>query len=97
VILTAVLPEGISFVRATDEGAYDPGARTLTWNLGEMKAGARRELAWNGVAQAAGDMKAKFRLRAGQQLRQELTWTTRVVEDGAIRQTAGTTTKTSGE
>jgi uncharacterized repeat protein (TIGR01451 family) len=97
VILTAVLPEGIGFVRATDNGAYDPAARTLTWNLGEMKAGARRELAWNGVAQAAGDLKATIRLTAGQQLRQEISWTTRVAEDGAIRQTVGAAAKTFGE
>jgi uncharacterized repeat protein (TIGR01451 family) len=97
VTLTAVLPEGLGFVRATDNGAYDPVTRTLTWNLGEMKAGARRELAWNGVAQAAGDLKAMIRLTAGQQLRQEITWATRGVEDGAIRQTAGTATKTAGE
>jgi uncharacterized repeat protein (TIGR01451 family) len=97
VTLTAVLPEGLGFVRATDNGAYDPATRTLTWNLGEMQAGARRELAWNGLAQAAGDLKAMIRLTAGQQLRQEITWATRVVEDGATRQTVGAAMKTAGE
>ncbi len=97
VILKAVLPEGIDFVRATDSGTYDAATRTLTWDLGEMKAGAQRELAWNGIAQAAGDLKTTIRLTASQQLRQEITWTTRVVEDGAIRQTVGAAMKKVGE
>lgn len=97
VVLTAVLPEGLTFVRATDNGAYDPATRTLTWNLSELKAGEQRELAWNGAAQAAGDLKATIRLMAGQQLRREIAWTTRVVEDSTVRQAVGTATKTPGE
>jgi uncharacterized repeat protein (TIGR01451 family) len=97
VVLTAVLPDGLNFVRATDNGAYDPATRTLTWNFNELKAGEQRDLAWNGAAQAAGDLKATIRLTAGQQLRREIAWTTRVVEDSTVGQAVSTATKTPGE
>ena len=50
---------------------------------------------WPGTARpsAAGDLKATVRLAAGSQTRREIAWTTRVVEEGAVRQAAGVVEK----
>ena len=95
-MLTATLPDGLAFVRGTDNAAYDPATRTVRWSLGDVQPGERREVAWNGTAKGAGDLKATFRLAVGAQTRKEVAWTTRIVEEGAIRQ-AGVFVKTSGE
>ncbi len=65
VVLTATLPDGLTFVRGTDNAAYDAATHTVRWDLGDVQPGERRELAWNGTARAAGDLKATFRLAAG--------------------------------
>ncbi len=64
VVLTATLPDGLAFVRGTDNAAYDAATHTVRWDLGDVQPGERRELAWNGTARAAGDLKATFRLAA---------------------------------
>ena len=44
-------PEGLEFVSASDGGNYEPGSRTITWNLGPQPAGSKKDLT--------------FKLRAG--------------------------------
>lgn len=44
-------PEGLDFVSASDSGNYEPGSRTITWNLGAQPAGGKKALT--------------FKLRAG--------------------------------
>ena len=44
-------PEGLEFVSASDGGNYEPGSRTITWNLGAEPAGGKKPLT--------------FKLRAG--------------------------------
>ncbi|HKB06516.1 MAG TPA: hypothetical protein VKD90_30250, partial [Gemmataceae bacterium] len=44
-------PEGLEFVSATDGGNYEPGSRTITWNLGPQAGGSKKDLT--------------FKLRAG--------------------------------
>jgi uncharacterized repeat protein (TIGR01451 family) len=44
-------PEGLEFVSASDAGNYEPGSRTITWNLGSQPAGGKKPLT--------------FKLRAG--------------------------------
>lgn len=44
-------PEGLEFVSASDSGNYEPGSRTITWNLGAQPAGGKKPLT--------------FKLRAG--------------------------------
>lgn len=44
-------PEGLEFVSASDGGNYEPGSRTITWNLGAQPAGGKKPLT--------------FKLRAG--------------------------------
>ena len=99
VVLTATLPEGLAFVRGTDNAAYDAATHTVSWNLGELQPGEHREVAWNGTARAVGDLKATFRVATGSQTRREIAWTTRVVEEGAARPTAaaGVIVRTAGE
>lgn len=44
-------PEGLEFVSASDGGNYEPGSRTITWNLGAQPAGGKKPVT--------------FKLRAG--------------------------------
>jgi uncharacterized repeat protein (TIGR01451 family) len=37
-------PEGLEFVSASDGGNYEPGGRTITWNLGAQPAGGKKPL-----------------------------------------------------
>jgi len=38
-MITDILPWGVDFVSATNDGMYDASTRTLTWNLGTVPAG----------------------------------------------------------
>ena len=40
VVVTDVLPAGLTFVSATGGGSYNSGTRTVTWNLGSLAAGS---------------------------------------------------------
>jgi uncharacterized repeat protein (TIGR01451 family) len=40
VVVTDTLPEGLTFVGASDGGAWDANTRTITWNLATLAAGA---------------------------------------------------------
>ncbi|QIK63723.1 DUF11 domain-containing protein [Leucobacter viscericola] len=40
VTATDMLPEGVTFVSATDGGVYDPALRSVVWNVGTLEAGA---------------------------------------------------------
>jgi uncharacterized repeat protein (TIGR01451 family) len=53
-------PEGLEFVSASDSGNYEPGSRTVTWNLGPQAAGAKKTLTFKLRAGVAG----KIELRA---------------------------------
>jgi uncharacterized repeat protein (TIGR01451 family) len=44
-------PDGLEFVSASDAGNYEPGSRTITWNLGPQAGGSKKDLT--------------FKLRAG--------------------------------
>jgi uncharacterized repeat protein (TIGR01451 family) len=44
-------PDGLEFVSASDGGNYEPGSRTITWNLGPQAGGSKKDLT--------------FKLRAG--------------------------------
>ena len=57
-VQTAVsFPEGLEFVSASDGGNYEPGSRTVTWNLGPQAGGRQEEL----DVQAAGRRRWKDR------------------------------------
>jgi uncharacterized repeat protein (TIGR01451 family) len=80
VCLTAGLPEGLAYVRASDDGTYDAQNHCICWNVGTLPAGTARTLVWNGVARATGDLVCKVRLAAGPQAHKEVTWQTSVVK-----------------
>jgi hypothetical protein len=81
-VVIASLPEGIAFDRASDKGVYDQRTHSIRWELGEMRAGEKRALAWNGKARTVGDLECKVRLVSGQRTHREAVWTTRVVPEG---------------
>jgi len=52
-------PEGLEFVTAPDGGNYEPGSRTVTWNLGSLPAGAKKNLTFKLRAGVAGKIEVK--------------------------------------
>ncbi|HVS35579.1 MAG TPA: hypothetical protein VMS17_08355 [Gemmataceae bacterium] len=97
VVVTATLPDGLAFVRGTDNATYDGATHTIRWNVGDLQPGERRELAWNGTAHAIGDLQAKYKLTTGAVARREAAWTTRVVEPGAVQQASAVIATTPGD
>lgn len=52
-------PEGLEFVSASDSGNYEPGSRTVTWNLGPQAAGAKKSLTFKLRAGIAGKIELR--------------------------------------
>jgi uncharacterized repeat protein (TIGR01451 family) len=52
----ASFPEGLEFVSASDGGNYEPGTRTVTWNLGSQSAGAKKSVTVKLRASVAGKL-----------------------------------------
>ena len=52
-------PEGLEFVSAPDGGNYEPGSRTVTWNLGALPAGTKKNLTFKLRAGVAGKIEVK--------------------------------------
>lgn len=44
VVITDTLPEGISFIKATQNGVYNKDTNTVTWNLGNMAGKASQTI-----------------------------------------------------
>jgi hypothetical protein len=63
--LVVTLPKEVIFVRATDRGVYDPVARTVKWDLGNVAAGERRSVVWNGIIKEPGKLSFAASLKAG--------------------------------
>jgi uncharacterized repeat protein (TIGR01451 family) len=77
VTLTVVLPPGITFVHASDNGSYDKQTHSIRWDFGELKAAEERGVAWNGAARAVGEQGCKARLTSGARTYREAVTTTR--------------------
>lgn len=52
-------PEGLEFVSASDSGNYEPGSRTVTWNLGAQPAGGKKSLTFKLRAGVAGKIEVR--------------------------------------
>jgi len=52
-------PEGLEYVSASDSGNYEPGSRTVTWNLGSQAAGAKKSLTFKLRAGVAGKIEVR--------------------------------------
>jgi uncharacterized repeat protein (TIGR01451 family) len=87
--LTVRLPPGLAFVRAGDQGLFDPPTRSIHWELGELRPAEQRTLAWNAVAQVLGVQEGKAQLHWGGRVCQEASWTTRVAPDSTSPPPAG--------
>jgi uncharacterized repeat protein (TIGR01451 family) len=61
-------PEGLDFVSAGDDGAFDAAARTVTWNLGSAGAGMKRTLCVKAKSTLAGAMAVRAVAQAGPKL-----------------------------
>lgn len=62
--LVVTLPKEVIFVRATDRGVYDPVARTVKWDLGNVAPGERRAVVWNGIIKEPGKLSFAASLKA---------------------------------
>lgn len=52
-------PDGMEFVSASDSGNYEPGSRTVTWNLGAQPAGGKKSLTFKLRAGVAGKIEVR--------------------------------------
>jgi hypothetical protein len=77
------LPEGITFVRASDRGTYDRQSRTIHWELADLRPGDRRALVWNGVGCQLGEMAYQVRLTSHHKVCHETAGKVRVVPGSA--------------
>jgi uncharacterized repeat protein (TIGR01451 family) len=55
VVVVDVLPPGLSFVSASDDGTYDTARRAVSWRLGELPADAMRALSVNATLSQPGE------------------------------------------
>jgi uncharacterized repeat protein (TIGR01451 family) len=71
------LPAGLEFVAASDAGAYDPAARTITWRLAALPPGGRQRLGYRVKAVTVGEQVERTLVRAdrGSEVRAESTFT----------------------
>jgi uncharacterized repeat protein (TIGR01451 family) len=87
--LTVRLPEGIAFVRATDNGVYDPASHSISWDLGDLRPGEERTPLWNGVARGVGDQPCEVTVASGSRVHKRLTWQTNVAKGSPAPPPAG--------
>lgn len=52
-------PEGLEFVSASDGGNYEPGSRTVTWNMGALAASGKKNLTFKLRAGTAGKIEVR--------------------------------------
>lgn len=55
----ASFPEGLEFVSASDSGNYEPGSRTVTWNMGTLAASGKKTLTFKLRAGVAGKIEVR--------------------------------------
>ncbi|MCS6852457.1 MAG: hypothetical protein NZ700_14940 [Gemmataceae bacterium] len=55
----ASFPDGLEYVSASDNGNYEPGSRTVTWNLGAVPAGGKKSLSLKLRAAVAGKIEVR--------------------------------------
>jgi Transglutaminase family, C-terminal ig like domain/Domain of unknown function DUF11 len=77
--LVITLPKDVIFVRATDRGTYDPVARTVKWDLGEVRPGERRSVVWNGIVKEPGKLTFGANLIAGGKEQKEIKSTVKAI------------------
>jgi uncharacterized repeat protein (TIGR01451 family) len=95
VCLAITLPDGLAFVRASDGGVYAAATHSLYWDLGTLRPGDKRTLAWNGVARTAGEQPCRIKLVAGLKATRQMTWQTTVARAG-LQQAAAAVTAPAG-
>jgi hypothetical protein len=73
------LPKEVTFVRATDRGAYDTATRTVRWDLGSVKPGEKRGVVWNGLSTTTGHWTYPAVLVVDGKVQSEVTCTVRAI------------------
>ena len=61
----AAFPEGLEFVSASEGGNYEPGTRTVTWNLQAVPVGGKREVTVKLRAGSAGNLAVRAVAQSG--------------------------------
>ena len=65
-------------LRATEGAKFDPAARKLVWDFGELKPGETRTVVWLGVAAKAGEHSVSASVRLGGSVAKTTEWRTHV-------------------
>jgi hypothetical protein len=79
VMLVVHLPDGVSYLQASDAGTYDPATHSVVWNLADVPPMKSRRLLLQGVARQVGVQEHRLVLSAGKDRVKQATWTTRVM------------------
>jgi uncharacterized repeat protein (TIGR01451 family) len=77
--LVAYLPEGLSFVKGSDNARYDADTHSVLWDLGEVGPGRKKTVLVDGVVRQPGAQQCQVVLTAGQNRLKRVTWTTKVL------------------
>jgi uncharacterized repeat protein (TIGR01451 family) len=78
VVVNDIIPEGLTFVSATEGGRHDPASRTVSWFLGELGPGQAREVKLEVLAAGPGALRQHVVARAARGLKAEGAVLTRV-------------------
>lgn len=80
VFLDVAVPPGFDEqnLRATAGAKFDPAARKLVWDFGELKPGETRTVVWLGVAAQPGDINVTANVRLGGSVVKSNEWRTQV-------------------
>jgi hypothetical protein len=77
--LVVYLADGVSFVRADANGAYDGRNHALCWDLAEVPAGGSTVVTWTGSARKLGDQHFQGVLSGSAGAVEPVTWSTKVL------------------
>jgi hypothetical protein len=77
--LVVYLAEGVSFVRASANAAYDAQNHALCWDLAEVPAGGSTVVTWEGSARKLGDQHCQGVLSGAAGPVEPVTWSTKIL------------------
>lgn len=73
------LPEGMSFVAASENATYDSTSHSIQWDLRGLRSGEKKTVVFNGIPRATGALDCRVLVTADETGPQQMTWSTKVV------------------
>lgn len=78
VVLNEIVPAGFKFTAASNQGKYDEGTRTVSWQLGDLPPGQAREIFVDLIPMVPGDHRLAAAVQSARGIRNESSVQTRV-------------------